>query len=73
MLLLAVPFVFGSLRSVSIGQRVFLGVIVGVSFHLMNRLFSYTALVYDINPLLAVSLPGAFFLVVAVWILKRVA
>ena len=49
MVLLSIPLVFGSLRSVSIGQRIFVGVLVGVGFNILNRLANYAGLVYDMN------------------------
>ena len=72
MLFLSVPFVFGSLRSVGIGQRVFTGVILGMSFLLLNQAVGQIAVVYEINPLLAVSFPAFLFLGLAIWFVRRV-
>jgi lipopolysaccharide export system permease protein len=49
MVLLSIPMVFGSMRSVSISQRIFVGVLVGVGFHIVNRLVEYAGLVYNLN------------------------
>jgi lipopolysaccharide export system permease protein len=49
MVLLSIPLVFGSFRSVSISQRIFVGVLIGVGFNLLNRLVNYAGLVYDLN------------------------
>lgn len=62
MLYLSLPFVFSQLRSVGIGQRVFMGALVGSGFFLMNKAFSYMAVVYDLNPLFAASFPGLLLL-----------
>ncbi len=72
MLFLSVPFVFGSLRSVGIGQRVFAGTIIGMGFLLLNQAVGQLAVVYRINPLLAVSFPAILFLMVAIWYARRV-
>ncbi|SCZ54463.1 LPS export ABC transporter permease LptG [Thiohalomonas denitrificans] len=65
MVLLAVPFVFGSMRTVSIGQRVMLGALLGIGFYLFNAIFNRVGVVYDIPPFLAASLPT--FVVYILW------
>lgn len=72
MLFLGVPFVFGSLRTTGIGQRVFGGMLIGSLFFLLNRLLAYVAVVYEINPLLAAALPAVAFLAAGAWFLRRV-
>ncbi|MCU7959141.1 MAG: LptF/LptG family permease [gamma proteobacterium symbiont of Bathyaustriella thionipta] len=72
MMLLAIPFVFGNGRSISMGQRVFSGVLVSAGFYLLNSLFGYLAQVYSMNSLLAVAFPGIFFLAVSMWLFRRV-
>ncbi|MEW6647682.1 MAG: LPS export ABC transporter permease LptG [Pseudomonadota bacterium] len=57
MMLLAVPFIFGSLRSVSIGLRITVGGLLGIGFHLFNGVFGRIALVYDLSPLLSAAMP----------------
>ena len=71
MLLISVPFVVGSMRSVSIGQRIFVGTLFGVSFFLINRSFAFLAVVYQLNPPLIVSLPTIVCLVLAAWMFRR--
>lgn len=72
MLLLAVPFVFGPLRSVSIGQRILVGFLVGLAFFLVNQAFSHLGVVYNIPPLLSAALPAGVFLLLALLMLRRV-
>ena len=72
MLFLSIPFVFGSLRSVSIGQRTFLGAMVGIGFFLLNKAVSHVAVVYDINPLIAASMPGVLLMGIALLMMRRV-
>lgn len=72
MLLIAVPFVLGSLRSVGIGQRIFVGAMLGSVFYLLTRGFSYIAVVYDVSPFLAASLPAMAFFVLGLYLLRRV-
>ena len=72
MILLALPFVFGPLRSVSIGQRVMVGSLVGISFYLINGMSSRLGLVFDISPVLSAGAP--IFLVYLLWyqLMRRV-
>jgi len=71
MLFLAVPVVLGSLRTVGIGQRIFVGALVGAGFHLLTRGFSYAALVYEVNPALATGLPLFLFAGAGLLLLSR--
>src|SRR5688572_20253825 len=55
--LLAVPFVFGSLRSAGSGARTLFGVLIGVSFFLVQRMLESGALVFDASPLVLAWFP----------------
>jgi len=72
MMLLAVPFIFGPLRAVSIGQRIFIGFLVGLGFFLFNQGFNHIGIVYSIPPILSASLPSLSFLLLAVVMLRRI-
>lgn len=63
MVLVAIPFIFGPLRSVSIGLRLLSGVIVGLNFYILNQLLTSFGMVYQLSPIFtALLLPGLFFL-----------
>ena len=72
MLLLAVPLVFGSVRSAGAGQRIFIGVLIGIVFFLANRLLSHLGLLYGLPPLLSAILPTLAFMVVGTVAILRV-
>lgn len=72
MLFLSIPFVFGSLRSVGVGQRIFVGAILGIVFYLLNRAFAYMAVVYSLNGLFAAFFPLLLFLALGIGLLRRV-
>lgn len=72
MLFLAVPFVFGSLRSVGAGQRLLVGVMVGIGFQLLAQTLSHIGQVYGVPPLASAFAPILLFLGVGVWALRRV-
>ena len=70
MMMLAVPFVMGSLRSVGIGQRVLVGTLIGLSFHLLNQMSNYIGLVFEFNAMLSALLP-TIIVSISAWLLIR--
>ncbi|MDR2877051.1 MAG: LPS export ABC transporter permease LptG [Chromatiales bacterium] len=72
MVFAALPFVFGSLRSVGIGQRLLTGVMVGLTFYLVNQAVSYAGLAYGLNPALVGISPTVLLLIVSVLVMRRV-
>ncbi len=72
MLLLTVPMVFSSARATNAGQRLFIGVLIGIVFFLANRLLNQMGLVYGLPPALSALLPATAFLLVGVWGILRV-
>lgn len=71
MLFLSIPFIFGPLRSVGVGQRVFVGVLVGIGFYLLDKMFSFVGLAYQIPPVVSATLPTLLFLILAVTLMMR--
>jgi lipopolysaccharide export system permease protein len=63
MLLLTVPFVFGPMRSGGAGQRLFIGLVIGIVFYLINKMINNMGLVYGLPPLLGAALPLIILLV----------
>lgn len=61
MMLLAIPFVFGPLRSTTMGLRMLVGVIVGFGFYILNQFVGPMSAVYQIPPALAAILPSVMF------------
>jgi len=55
--LLAIPFVFGSLRASGAGARVALGLMLGIGFFLVQRMLESGAVVFEGNPALFAWLP----------------
>lgn len=71
LVLMAISFIFGPLRSVTLGQRVFTGVLVGFVFRIAQDLLGPSSLVFGFPPLLAVVLPAAICAVAGIWLLRR--
>lgn len=72
MVLIAISFVFGPLREVTMGLRLTAGIVAGLIFHYGQQFFGQLSLVFHTDPLAAASIPPALCLVLGVWLLKRV-
>ena len=71
LVILAISFIFGPLRSVTLGQRIFTGVLVGFVFRIIQDLLGPASLVFGFSPLLAVVLPGALCALIGLRLLQR--
>lgn len=71
LVLMAISFIFGPLRSVTLGQRVFTGVLVGFVFRIAQDLLGPSSQVFGFPPLLAVLLPAGICAIAGVWLLRR--
>lgn len=72
MIMLAVPFVFGPLRSVGVGQRIFAGTLFGIGYFLLDQTASHLGLVYGLSPLMSVLVTPLLFSAVAYYLFRRV-
>jgi len=72
MVFLSIPFIFGSLRSVGVGQRIMVGTLVGIGFYIFNQIFNYVGLVYEVNPVISAILPTLIFFVFAMRMTRRI-
>jgi lipopolysaccharide export system permease protein len=71
MILLAMLFIFGSTRDVTLGRKIFFGVALGLSFEMLLRVFSAMALGLDISPFLSSILPSIVAMFIAVILLLK--
>jgi lipopolysaccharide export system permease protein len=71
MMLMALSFVFGPLRSVTMGARILSGVIAGFSFYISSEFFGPLSLVYRVPPFWGAIAPSLVFLTVAIMLLRR--
>lgn len=65
MLWLAIPFALFAPRAHSVGGKVFVGIMLGLAFHLANRVFANFSVLQDWSPAFAALFPTAFFLATA--------
>ncbi len=71
MIVLAAPFVFRSVRSGGMAQRIFVGVALGLAFVVINRSMGYLAVIYGTPPLAAAIMPLVIFLSIAIVMMRR--
>ncbi len=57
MCILALPFVFGSLRSTGAGARMIFGVLIGLGYFLLSRMMADSAAVFDLSPFVVAWIP----------------
>ncbi len=72
MMLLAIPFVFGAMRSVSAGSRLLAGTLIGIGFYLFNHSLGQLGVVYSIPPFLSATLPTICAVAVTCYMLQKV-
>lgn len=71
MMFVGMSFVFGPMRSVSMGARILGGITAGFAFHLCNEMFGPVSLVFKLPPVLGATLPILVFTGIGVWMLRR--
>lgn len=71
LVLVAISFVFGPLRSVTMGFRVFTGIVVGLLFKYLQELLGPTTLVFGLSPILAILIPIAICVLVGALLIRR--
>ncbi|MFC7514503.1 LPS export ABC transporter permease LptG [Herbaspirillum sp. GCM10030257] len=75
MMALALPFAYLHFRAGGVSLKIFIGIMIGVSFQLLNSLFSHLGLLNTWPPLATAVLPSMMFLVIAIgslwWVQKH--
>ena len=71
MLLMALSFVFGPLRSVSMGARIMMGVGTGILFYISNEVMGSISLVYKLPPLFGAIMPSIIFVCIALYLMQK--
>jgi len=73
MLLIAMPLVFtSSPRSGGTGQRVIIGILLGILFFVFNRAINHLGVVYGVMPILSASVPLIFVAIISVFLIRRI-
>ncbi|MDO8953292.1 MAG: LPS export ABC transporter permease LptG [Gammaproteobacteria bacterium] len=72
LMLLAVPFVFGPLRSANNGLRVVVGVFAGFAFYIANQFFSSFSLLFPIPAVVGAAAPILIFSMILIGMMNKV-
>ena len=73
LVLLSFTFLLGSTRELGMGARIALGLLIGLSFHILQDFFAPISLVFDIHPLVNMGFPLVLLFGIAVIRINRVA
>jgi lipopolysaccharide export system permease protein len=75
MMALALPFAYLHVRAGSVSLKIFSGVMIGVGFYMLNKLFAHLGLLHTWPPIIIAALPSLVVLSVAMtalyWIERR--
>lgn len=71
MLILAVPIVKTHSRQTNVGQRVFVGCLIGIGFYIFNQICGYLGLVYNLHPALSMFIPLFLLFTITVLLINK--
>ncbi len=72
MILIAVPFAFGSVRTWGIGPRMMIGTMIGIIFSLIQQITSYLGLLLNVSPALTATAPSIVLAALGLYLFRRV-
>ena len=72
MLMIAIPLVLtSSSRSGGTGQRIMIGVLIGVAFYVLNRVVNQMGIIYGVTPILSAGLPSILVILISMTLIRR--
>ena len=72
MLMISVPLVLSSSsRSGGAGQRIMIGVMIGVAFFVLNRVVNQMGIIYGVTPILSAGLPSLLVIAISMTLIRR--
>jgi lipopolysaccharide export system permease protein len=71
MIFFALPLVLGILRSAGVGQRILVGSMVGMVFHIINQISGDIGLVYGLSPFFSALLPTLVFFAIGMTMMRK--
>jgi len=72
MVLLSLPFIFGSNRRIAAGRRIMVGCFVGIVFYFGDQVIAHLGLLLSLNPIITAMTPVVLISGIALWKLKAV-
>lgn len=71
MMLIALPFALAQRRAGNVGMKIFLGILLGVTFNFASQLVTYVGELYTLPPILAAGSPTLLLMGIATYFLWR--
>ena len=71
MLMVSIPFVVGVRRGMGVGGRMMIGIIIGMTFNIFDKMAGHVGLVYGVSPMLMSFLPSIIVFSGAVFAVNR--
>jgi lipopolysaccharide export system permease protein len=71
MIMIAAPFVFGPLRTQSIGQHMMIGTMIGIVFSLVQQITLYLGQLLSVSPALTATMPSFVLIALALYLFRR--
>ena len=71
MMVLALPFAYLNVREGGVSAKIFAGIMLGLGFHLISRLFGHLGQLAAWPPIVAGLVPTAAFLALAIFMIRR--
>jgi lipopolysaccharide export system permease protein len=71
MMVLALPFAYMNVREGGVSTKIFAGIMLGLGFHLLNRLFGHLGQLASWPPMFAALVPTVAFLTLAIFMIRR--
>ncbi len=71
MILLALPFSIGRMRSAAMSLRVVMGGAIGIAFHFLSQILGHTGTLLQLNPMLMALLPLVLLLGITWWFIEE--
>ena len=71
LVLIGISFAFGPLREATMGYRIFIGVLFGISFRLVQDILGPLSIVFNIFPIFAILVPIILCCCIGLYLLKR--
>jgi lipopolysaccharide export system permease protein len=72
MVLLSLPFVFGSTRMITAGKRIMMGSFVGIVFYFGDQLIAHLGLLLSLTPVITAMTPVILISGIALWQMRKV-
>lgn len=71
MVVLAVPYLFGTARAGRLGRNLFVATMLGIAFFVIHQSFGYVVLATGLPPFIGAVLPLLLFFIMALFMLRR--